>query len=134
MLYPQEIQSVDPIELSAPLIQMKIKAQWEDWEASHPEMGKAGYMANPAKLHSKEIIEGQLEWRKQWFKKVPGYLKIHAQSPQEMRIDLSFCPCNRRYTWEEFCKLQERQPYIQNFPIIPGPSLDDELDEKWFVR
>ena len=26
MLYPQEIQSVDPIEFSAPLIRMKIKA------------------------------------------------------------------------------------------------------------
>ena len=62
MLYPQEIQNVDLIELSAPLIKMKIKTQWEDWardwEVSHPEMGRAEYMADPKKLHSQEIMEG----------------------------------------------------------------------------
>ena len=78
MLYLQEIQSVEPIELSVPLIHMKIKAQWEDWEASHLEIGRAGYMADPAKLHSREIMEGQLKWRKEWFKKVLGSLKIYA--------------------------------------------------------
>ena len=97
-------------------------------------MGRAGYMANPRKLHNREIMEGQLEWRKEWFKKVPRSLKIYAPSSKEMRIDQSFCPCKRRYTWEEFNKLQERQPYILNFPKIPGPSLEDELDEKWFIR
>ena len=51
-----------------------------------------------------------------------------------MRIDPSFCPYKRRYTWEEFNKLQERRSYIQNFPIILGPFLEDELDDKWFVR
>ena len=30
LLYPKETQIVDPLELSAPLIKMKIKAQWED--------------------------------------------------------------------------------------------------------
>ena len=23
---------------------------------------------------------------------------------------------------------------MQNFPIIPGPSIDDEFDKKWFVK
>ena len=41
-------------------------------------MGKAGYMADPKKLHNREIMEGQLEWRKEWFKKVPCSLKIYA--------------------------------------------------------
>ena len=97
-------------------------------------MGRAGYIANPTKLNNREIMEGELEWHKEWFRKVPGSLKIYAQSPQEMRIDPSFCPCERRYSWKEFSKLQERQPYILNFSTIPGPSLEDELDEKWFVR
>ena len=56
------------MELSAPLIKMKIKAQWEDWEASRPKMGRAGYIADPKKLNSMEIMEGQLEWRKNWFR------------------------------------------------------------------
>ena len=97
-------------------------------------MDRVGYMADPKNLNSKEIMEGQLEWRKEWFRKVPGSLKIYAQSPQEMRIDPSFCPCERRYSWEEFSKLQERQPYIQNFPFIHGHSMDEEFDEKWFVK
>ena len=50
LLYPQETEQMDPIELSAPLIKMKIKAQWEDWEASHLEMGRAGYIADPRSL------------------------------------------------------------------------------------
>ena len=69
---------MDPIELNAPLIKMKIKAQWEDWEASHLEMGRAGYSADPKKLNSREIMEGQLEWRKNWFKQIPGSLNIYA--------------------------------------------------------
>ena len=97
-------------------------------------MGRAGYMADPKKLNSREIMEGQVEWRKEWFRKVPGSLNIYAWSSQEIRIDPSYCPYKRRYSWEEFNKLQERQPYIQNFPIIPGPSIDDEFDEKWFVK
>ena len=87
---------------------MKIKAQWEDWEANHLEMGRARYIADLAKLHNREIMEGYLEWCKEWFKKVLGSLKIYAQSLQEMQIDPSFCPCERCYTWEEFSKLQER--------------------------
>ena len=66
------------MELSAPLIKMKVKPQWKDWEASHLEMGRAGYMADLKKLNSKEIMKGQLEWRKEWFKKVPRLLKIYA--------------------------------------------------------
>ena len=58
ILYSQETEHMETMELSAPLIRMKIKAQWEDWEASHPEMGRAGYTANPKKLNSKEIMEG----------------------------------------------------------------------------
>ena len=91
-------------------------------------------MADPTKLNSREIMEGQFEWRKEWFKQVPGSLKIYAQSPQEMRIDPSYCPCERRYTWEEFSKLQERQPYLQNFSMISRPSLDEDFDKEWFVK
>ena len=97
-------------------------------------MGRAGYIANPKKLNSKEIMEGQLEWRKDWFRKVPCSLKLYAQIPQELRIDPSYCPCKRRYSWDEFNELQERQPYLQNFPIIPGPSIDDDFDKNWFVK
>ena len=133
LLYPQETQTMDPVELNAPLIRMKIKSQWEDWEANHPEMGRAGYMANPTKLYSREIMEGELERRKEWFKNVAGSLKIYAESPQELRINPSYCPYERRYTWEEYKKLQERQPHVLNFPKIPSPSPKDELNEKWFV-
>ena len=97
-------------------------------------MGRAGYTAEPKKLNSKEIMEGQLEWRKTWFRQVPSSLKIYAKSPQELRIDPSYCPCERRYTWNKFSKLQERQSYLQNFPIILGPSLDEDFEEKWFVK
>ena len=78
LLYPQEIKQMEPNELSEPLIKMKIKAQWEDWEASHPKMGRARYTADPKKLNSREIMEGELEWRKAWFRQVPSLLKIYA--------------------------------------------------------
>ena len=90
MLYPQETKKMEPIELSAPLIKMKIKVQWEGWEASHPEMSRAGYTADPKKLNSREIMEGQLEWRKTWFRQVLGSLKIYAKSPQELCRDPSY--------------------------------------------
>ena len=41
-------------------------------------MGRAGYIADPKKINIKEIMEGQLEWRKNWFRQVPGSLKIYA--------------------------------------------------------
>ena len=49
LLYLQEIQIVVPLKLTAPLIKMKIKDQWKDWESSHPKMGRAGYMVDPTK-------------------------------------------------------------------------------------
>ena len=108
MLWSQETEHMEPMELSTPLIKMKIKAQWEDWETSHTKIGRAGYIADPKKLNNREIMEGQLEWRKTWFIQVLGSLKIYTKIPQELQIDPSYCPCKRRYNWEEFNKLQER--------------------------
>ena len=36
-LYSTEMELMEPIELSAPLIEMKIKAQWENWEFANRE-------------------------------------------------------------------------------------------------
>ena len=100
-LYPDEISKVNPMELSAPLLlKMKIRAEWEEWESAHPEMGRAGYLADPKQLHSREIMEGQLDWRKNWFRSYDDSLKIYAESPQDLRIDPTYCPCKRRYDWK----------------------------------
>ena len=69
-----------------------------------------------------------LEWHKEWFKKMPRSLKMYAKIPQELRIDPSYCPCERRFSWIEYEKLRETKPYMLNFPKIQGPSIDKDLN------
>lgn len=45
-LYPNEIKQMELLELSAPIIKMKVKVAWENREASHPKIGRAGYQAD----------------------------------------------------------------------------------------
>ena len=80
-LFPDEVERMDQQELSAPLIKMKVKASWEDWEASHPEMLRAGYQADPRHLRSKAIMKDQLKWRLDWFKSHPETVEMYAESP-----------------------------------------------------
>ena len=100
-LYPNKDALAGQPKLFAPLLKMKIKATWEDWEANNPKMLRAGYQADPSKLRSKELMENQLPWRLEWFQKHPQTVKLYAESPQEMRIDPSYCPWKRRYRWAE---------------------------------
>lgn len=41
-LYQYMLSQVDPMDLNAPLIKMKFKEAWEDWEENHPKMGEWG--------------------------------------------------------------------------------------------
>ena len=59
---------------------------------------------------------------------------MYAENPQELRIDPSYCPCERRYKWEEYKKLVERQPFLLNWPKISGPKKEDPLTEQWMVK
>ena len=132
-LFPDEIEKTDMHELSAPLIKMKTKAAWEDWEASHPEMFRAGYLADPRHLRSEAIMKDQLKWRLEWFKAHPETIKIYAESPQELRIDPSYCPWERRYSWDEYARAVEQQPFLLNWPKIRGPEKEDPLTERWMA-
>lgn len=46
------------------------------------EMEWEVYITDPKKNYSKEIMEGQLQWRKDWLQNYPKALEIYAQSPQ----------------------------------------------------
>ena len=133
-LFPDETDKMYMQEMSAPLIQMKTKARWEEWEANNPEMLRAGYNADPAHLYSEAIMKDQLPWRKEWFKLHPETIKMYAESPRNLRIDPSYCPCERRYRWREYERLVERQPFLLNWPRIRGPDAEDALTEQWMAK
>ena len=66
-LYPNQVEQMDLLELNSPLLKPKSNATWEYWEVSHPKMGRASYDVDPQHLCIKEIMEGQLQWRKNQF-------------------------------------------------------------------
>lgn len=46
------------------------------------------------------IMKNQPEWRKKCLAKYKN-IKEYAATPRELRIDPTFCPTPRRYSWEE---------------------------------
>ena len=88
LLYPNRLPT-SHVELSGPLLKMKMQAIWEQWELDHPETVRGGYTVDPKKPRSREVFENQPQWRKEWFKIVEGSLKIYVESSQHLRIDPS---------------------------------------------
>jgi len=106
-LWPN-IHKKDDMTLSGPEIFVKIGMEWEQWEYDHPEHTRGGYNINPEVLLSKEMMENQPEWQKEWMRRTEGALEIYRNSPRHLRVDPTFCPCPRRYSWEEFAEIQAR--------------------------
>ena len=56
-LYPNKKAMFGQAKLVAPLLKMKVRATWENWEASNPEMHRAGYLADPANRCSRNEMK-----------------------------------------------------------------------------
>lgn len=50
-----------------------------------------------------------------------------------MRTDPSFCPTARRYSWEEYRTIVQRNPNVVNFPTLPSPAIDEPFNETNFL-
>ena len=63
-------------------------------------------------------------------KKRSGTLKIYYELQREMRIDPTYCPTECRYNWEQFEKMQEKNPNLLNFPRVASPQSYLEINDK----
>lgn len=127
-LWPN-LRRLDNLELSAPLIKAKLEMEWEQWELDNPEITRAGYNVSMDKLRTREMLEGQPDWRREWMRWHKTALEIYRNSPRELRIDPTFCPCERRYNWDEFRQIQARYPLAINYPKLLSPPHYSKLTE-----
>lgn len=67
--------------------------EWEQWELDNPDVTRAGYRIDSDRLRSREMLENQVPWRLEWMRKNEGSLEIYRDSPRELRIDPTYCPC-----------------------------------------
>lgn len=74
-LWPNE-PPMEEEDLSFPLIKAALEKEWEQWELDNPEEKRASYTVHPTKVKSKELMEGQQEWRKEWLRKNQGTTTI----------------------------------------------------------
>lgn len=131
-LIPQEHTPADILRLDSARLRAKIEKDWAEWELQYPEQVRSGYVKPPSRA-DKSLWEVQPGWRKDWMKKRAGTLQIYYDSPRDMRIDPTYCPTQRRYTWAEFEKLKERNPHVLNFPKVPEPLAYTELNDAWLA-
>ena len=114
-------------------LQVKIDKEYADWEFAHPEQTRGGYK-DGAKAHSKEVMEVQPSWRLKWFRQKDGVRKIYTDSPRQYRIDPTYCPTPRRYSWADFEKKQERNASLLNFPKIASPASYTIINDAWMAE
>ena len=114
-------------------LQVKIDKEYADWEFAHPEETRGGYK-DGAKAHSKDVMEVQPIWRLKWFKQKDGVKKIYIDSPRQYRIDPTYCPTPRRYSWADFEKRQERNGSLLNFPKIASPPSYTVINDAWMAE
>ena len=131
-LWP-ELKRKSDMTLSGSLLKAKTELEWEDWEYENSEHTRAGYNVDPNKLRSKEMLEGQPRWRLEWMRRTEGALQIYRDSPRELRVDPTFCPCERRYNWDEFARIQTQFPLALNYPKLPSPEHYTDLTEDWMA-
>ena len=79
-------------------------------------------------------MENQLEWHKEWFRSTEGSLKIYVNSLQNLRIDPSYYPYRRQYSWADFEKVVQRNPFALNFPFIQSPEHFTKITEEWMSK
>ena len=102
------------------ILRAKIEKDWADYEFSHPEGTRGGYI-RPAIMYEKSLWENHPDWRVKWIKRHQGALKIYYELPRDMRIDPTYCPTERRYSWADFEKKLQHNPNLLNFPKAASP-------------
>ena len=132
-LIPKEHFPRDMMEMDKAQIQAKIEKDWVNFEFQHPEQTRGGYL-KPATMYDKSIWENQPAWREKWIKTKRGTLKIYYDSPQDMRIDPTYCPIECRYSWAKFEKKLERNPNLLNFPRVASPQSYLKINEEWMAK
>ena len=132
-LIPKEQFPRDSLQMDSARIRAKIEKDWADYEFQNPEQTRAGY-TKPKTMYDKSLWDNQPAWRAKWMKKRSGTLKIYYESPREMRIDPTYCPTERRYTWAQFEKEQEKNPNLLNFPRVASPQSYLEINDEWMAE
>ena len=132
-LIPKEQFPRDSLQMDSARLRAKIEKDWADYEFQNPEQTRAGYN-KPKTMYDKSLWDNQPAWRTKWMKKRSGTMKIYYESPREMRIDPTYCPTERRYTWAQFEKEQEKNPNLLNFPKVASPQSYLEINDEWMAE
>lgn len=122
------------MKLSLPMMRATIERDWKEYEVNNPQHTQAGYKKTDKGARSKEILEGQLPWRLEWFKKVKGSLQRYYDSPMELRMDPTYCLWPWRYTWEHFEKQKSKSPDAINFQKVDPRESYLNITEEWMVQ
>ena len=113
----------------------QLTAHFQQWHEDNPtEELKPGYQEiDVDKWQVKEVMDKQPQWRFQFLARWRT-IQEYKEAPRSLRIDPSFCPVPRRYTWEQFEVLLKDNPNALNYPLCPVRPHDQPLNETWFLE
>lgn len=96
--------------------------------------GNGQYAIERPTLVSQNRDGNQVPWCLEWMRKYEGTMKIYRDSLRELRVDSTYCPCPKRYSWDDFARVQARFPLALNYPKLPSPEHYTEMTEEWMIQ
>lgn len=134
-LWPGMEQPPDRMWPPIYVMELESKKKFEQYFEDFPnDEDKPGYKEiNPDRWQIREVLHGQPDWRLIFLGRYRTS-RDYAAAPRHLRIDPTFCPMPRRYTWPDYQQLLRDNPNALNYPLLPERSQDQPLNETWFLE
>ena len=78
-------------------------------------------------------MDKQPQWRFEFLARWRT-IKEYKEASRSLRINPSFCPVPRRYTWKQFEVLLKDNPNALNYPLCPKCQHDYSPNKTWFLE
>ena len=117
------------------VMRIELQKQFEQWHRENlVDERKIGYNEiNLDRWKTKEVMKNQPPWRIKFigtFKTIESY----AEAPRELRIDPTFWPTPRQFSWKDYEELLKDNPNALNYPLLPEIPHDQPMNETWFLE
>ena len=121
-------------QIDLPLAMMKIKQERN--MAIHMPKCKLEDLGGYGPLSEDEIngnlpLINQSAWQTAFLHLHTKSILEYAAAPRDRRIDPTYCPVVRQYSWAQYDTISKYYPEPQNFPLLP--PADRFCTEKYFL-
>ena len=122
--------------LPYPLLKLEVELLKQTLLPQCPLNEMGGYQQVPIKDYEvMDIEKNHPKWRQMWFTKNPMHKLHYVNAPQDLRIDPTFFPIQRRRDWDTYRRIStgERLNWL-NYPRLPMPEPKKKPTEQYVIN